>query len=152
PGVWRELRLAASHGAKVTVGPRIPSRDGSLRVLDEPLEKGDFEVVEASARHPFFERKVVDQVVDRVIDELSLATWKTTSEHVSVTVHEDDAGRVRVLFLINPTMETERATIDLGISARATDLIDGTDHECRENRLTLTLSPRTVRMLKIDLA
>jgi beta-galactosidase len=151
PDVWRELRMAASHGAKVTVGPRIPSRDGSLRVLDEPLEKGDFQVIEASLRHPFFERKIVDGVVARMIDDLSLVTWKTSSDQISVTAHEDDAGRVRALFLINPTMEAERATIDLGFSARATDLLDGTHHECREHRLTLSVSPRTVRLLKIDL-
>jgi beta-galactosidase len=152
PSMWNELRLAASHGAKVTVGPRIPSRDGSLRVLDEPLEKADFEVVEASSHHPFFERKIVDRLVARMIDDLSLVTWKPSSDHVSVTVHQDDAGRVRALFLMNPTMETERASLDLGFSARVTDLLDGTHHECRENRLTVSVSPRTVRMLKIDLA
>jgi beta-galactosidase len=152
PGLWRELRIAADHGARVTVGPRIPSRDGSLRLLDEPLDKAGFEVVEASRQHPFYDRARIDEVVSRMIDELSLPTWKASSDRVSLAMHEDDAGRPRLLFVINPAAEGERATIDLGFSARVTDLFDGTSHECLEKRLSLSISPRTVRMLKIDLA
>jgi beta-galactosidase len=91
-------------------------------------------------------------VVKKTIDELSLVTWKASSDRISITVHEDDAGRPRLLFVINPAPEGDRASIDLGFSARVTDLFDGTRHECPEKRLTLSISPRTVRMLKIDLA
>jgi hypothetical protein len=56
------------------------------------------------------------------------------------------------LFLINPTAEAERARVDLGFPAALTDLLDGSQHDCRQDRLTVTLVARSVRMLKIDLA
>ncbi len=109
-------------------------------------------MVEASASHPYFDRAVVDALVKSTIDELSLVTWRTTSPRVSATVHEDGEGRPRLLFLINPTAESERASLDLGFAALATDGLEGTRHESRENRLTLSIPPRSVRMLKIDSA
>ena len=33
PGLWAELRRHFREGARVTIGPRIPARDGSLRPL-----------------------------------------------------------------------------------------------------------------------
>jgi beta-galactosidase len=152
PSLWEELCHAARGGARVTVGPRVPDRDGSLRHLAEPLDKGSFEVIEAGAHHPYFARETVDAAVARSIDELSLATWRTSSERVFATVHEDAAGRPRALFLINPTMEAERASIGLGLSVSATDALDDTRCESRDGHLVVSVPARTVRMLKIDLA
>jgi beta-galactosidase len=152
PSLWEELRHAARGGARVTVGPRVPDRDGSLRLLAETLDKGSFEVIEAGAHHPYFARETVDAAVARSIDELSLATWRTSSERVFATVHEDAAGRPRALFLINPTMEAERASIDLGLSVNAADALDDTRCESHDGHLVVSVPARTVRMLKIDLA
>jgi beta-galactosidase len=152
PGVWDELRRAAATGTRVTVGPRVPSRDGSLRPLTEPLAVGDFELVAASGTHPYYARTAVDALVDRAVADFALATWKTTPGHVFATVHEDVTGRPRVLFLVNAEADAETVTIDIGLSAVAIDLLDGSRHECRQNELNVTVSGRSVRMLKIDLA
>jgi beta-galactosidase len=52
PSLWEDLRRAARAGARVTVGPRIPSRDGSLRPLVEPLDGEGFDIVPADALTP----------------------------------------------------------------------------------------------------
>ena len=152
PSLWGDLRRAAQAGARVTVGPRIPSRDGSLRPLAEPLDGKGFEIVPADASHPYFDRRTVDAIVESAIVELSLPTISIRPGHLFATIHEDAAGRGRVLFLINPTPETERARVDLGFAATLTDLFDGSQHDGRRDRLTVPLIARSVRMLKIDLA
>jgi beta-galactosidase len=152
PGLWDELRRAAATGTRITAGPRVPTRDGSLRPLTEPLPTGDFELVDAGATHPYFDRAVIDARVEQAVADFSLTTYKTTPGHVFATVHEDVTGRPRVLFLVNPTTETEPVNIDIGLSAVVSDLLDGSRHECRGNGLTVTVAARSVRMLKIDLA
>jgi beta-galactosidase len=151
PSLWEELRRATHEGARVTAGPRVPHRDGSLRPLAEPLDKTDFHVIGAMARHPYFDRAAVDAHVKATIDELELPTWPT-SPNVALTVHEDVEGRPRVLFLINATAEKQRAAFDLGFAANLADMLDGSRHACKDGRLAISMPPRQVLMLKIDLA
>ncbi len=42
PALWDHLARAAREGTRVTVGPRVPSRDGSLRSLPAPLDHAAF--------------------------------------------------------------------------------------------------------------
>jgi beta-galactosidase len=151
PSLWDELRRATREGAKVTAGPRVPFRDGSLRLLEEPLDDSGFHMIAATARHPYFDREAVDAHVRKMIEELGLVTWPT-SPNIALTVHEDAEGRPRVLFLINPTAEKQRAALELAFPGNLTDVLDGSHHACKEGRLAISLPPRSVRMLKIDLA
>jgi beta-galactosidase len=150
PNLWEELRWAAQGGAKITIGPRIPTRDGSLRQLPEPLDGAGFEVVPARAHHPFFDRQSADAIVDRAIADLGLRTLGGASSHAFATIHEDAKGRPRVLFLLNPSAESERAKVDLGVAVTLTDLLDESRYQAREGRITVSVPARTVRMLVID--
>src|SRR5262245_11531351 len=56
PALFHHLREAARGGAWVTLGPRLPVRDGSLRALLSPVDAEGFRHIEGSLRHPYFDR------------------------------------------------------------------------------------------------
>jgi beta-galactosidase len=151
PGLWAELRRHHDGGARVTIGPRVPGRDGSLRPLATPFDASGFVVVPMSGPHPAVDQATVEAEVDAAIGALDLPTWTVSPKSVSVTVHEDAENVPRVLFIINPSASNEEATIRLHRRATLIDLFDDTRHECRENGASLFVAARSVRMLRIDL-
>ncbi len=98
----------AREGARVTIGPSVPRRDGSMRLLDRPHDVSGFEV--ESLDDP----GRADALVARYIEELALPTFTVDPATVFVTVHEDAAGTPRVVFVMNPEPEACLATIGLG--------------------------------------
>jgi beta-galactosidase len=150
PALWDHLGRAAREGARVTVGPRVPSRDGSLRSLPSPLDPTGFQVVQGSTSHPYFDEADILRLTSETARELSLAAYPVGPRGVSATVHEDAEGQPRVLFVINPTTGGERAAVELATGAVATDLFDRSRHESRERTLELWAPARSVRMLKLD--
>jgi beta-galactosidase len=150
-GLWTELQRRRQEGAWVTIGPRVPSRDGSLRPLAEPLDPTGFEQVPMSGPHPHVDGAAIDAQVDAAIRGLDLPVWTAGPKTVSVTVHEDAENRPRVLFIMNPTTVNEEATVQLRQRATLIDLFDGSRHECSEGGASVFVPARSVRMLRIDL-
>jgi beta-galactosidase len=98
--------------------------------------------------------------VARAIDDLALPTLACDPDGVFATVHEDDAGVPRVLFLMNPGAADVVARVTVispqGVSAvaQARDVIDDQDVTARaagEGRALVEarMKPRTVRMLAL---
>lgn len=111
--VLTQLRAARERGIAVTIGPRVPSRDGSMREMDTPHDATGLEVegLEDPAR--------ADAVVARWVDELDLPAYPVDVPDVHVTVHEDANGTPRVAFVMNPTSTNVIATVGLGKTTRA---------------------------------
>jgi beta-galactosidase len=151
PGLWAELRHHHHSGARVTIGPRVPARDGSLRPLAEPLDPSGFDVVPMSGPHPQVDRAMVEAHVEAAIRALDLPVWTVSPKDVSITVHEDAENNPRILFVINPTAASEEATVALRRRATLADLFDDSRHECSEEGTPIFVPARTVRMLRIDL-
>jgi beta-galactosidase len=150
PALWEHLSDASREGTRITVGPRVPSRDGSLRSLASPFDHTGFQLLQGTASHPYFNESDILGLASETVRELSLARYPVTPQSVSATIHEDAQGRARVLFVINPSAAAEQATIDLGARFAATDLLDRSQHETRDRALELWVPARSVRMLKLD--
>jgi len=148
--VLAQLRAARARGVSVTIGPRIPSRDGSMRELSTPHDASglDVEALDDPAR--------ADVLVARHVDELGLPAFPVDAPDVHVTVHEDEAGVPRVAFVMNPNAEPVVATVGLGRTRSLLDLLPKT-------RLAKRIAPqsggggfvvevpaRTVRMFGLE--
>jgi beta-galactosidase len=150
PSLWDHLSRAAQGGTRITVGPRVPNRDGSLRALPAPLDHTGFELVQGATPHPYFEEEAIRQLTTDAARELDLPCIMVLPRSLSVTLHEDASGRPRVLFVMNPNPAPERAQIKLFFETKAIDLLDRSQHESHDKILELSLVGRSVRMLKLD--
>ncbi len=163
--LWEGLAHAAAGGAKVTVGPRVPYRDGSLRRLDAPYERGLIEL------EPLEEMAHADALVAKRIEELGLPTYPHAPDDIFVSVHEDAEGKPKVAFFMNPTAQAVSARVALpGVTALVDLLHDATwqappsspqlgraSSRSLSPRISrsaggfdLTVPPRTVRMMAIE--
>jgi beta-galactosidase len=147
--VLETLRDARARGAEVTIGPRVPRRDGSLRLLDRPHDVSglELETLDDPAR--------ADALVARYVDLRGLPTFPCDPSNVFVTVHEDEAGAARVVFVMNPESEEVLATVGIGGQARAlVDLLPPTRHPARIEReaggFVVQMPARTVRMFAVE--
>lgn len=150
------LRDAQARGAAVTIGPTVPQRDGSMRVLDRPHDVRGLDV------EPLDDPSRADALVARFVEELGLPTFPSDPATVYVTVHEDEEGTPRVAFVMNPEPEAVLATVGLGTPARAiVDLLPHTREAARIEPSTtggsgasptfvVEVPARTVRMFAIE--
>jgi beta-galactosidase len=150
PGLWSELRRSFEQGVRVTIGPRIPARDGSLRPLTLPLDASGFEIVPMTGPHPHVDASVIAARIDSAISALQLPCWTVTPSTLSFTLHEHPETGPRVVFIINPTASGEKAFYTLHRRATLTDLLDDSRHECAEVGGEIFVPPHTVRMLRIN--
>lgn len=148
--VVASLRGARERGIEVTIGPRVPERDGSMRVLPKPHDVRGLEV------EPLEDPSRADVLVARRIDELSLPAYPVDVPDVHVTVHDDEHGVPRVAFVMNPTAKAVVATVGLG---RTKGLVDLLPRPRASNRIephagtgafVVEVPARTVRMFSIE--
>ena len=143
PALVASLHAARRAGVVVTLGPRAPELDGSMRPLRRPLEIDGLEI------EPLDDLARADALVARRIDELELPTWPTDPPSVHVTVHEDDGGP-RVVFVMNPTAADVVARISLAGATALVDLIDEQRVPRVGGAFELTVPARVVRMMGVE--
>jgi beta-galactosidase len=151
PGLWAELQRRRAEGARITIGPRVPARDGSLRPFPEPLDRSGMHLVPMSGPHPQIDGTLIDEEVEAALLGLELPVWTIRPKAVSLAVHEDGEKTPRVLFVINPTPLNEEATVVLDRRATLTDMFDQSRHDCPEDGGVIFAPARSVRMFRIDL-
>lgn len=143
------LRDAKSRGCRaVTIGPSVPRRDGSMRLLERPHDVTGLEV------EPLDDPARADALVARYIEELGLPTFPVDPPTVFVTLHEDAEGTPKVAFVMNPEPHTTLATVGFGKKVRAlVDLVP----RGREKRIepqpggfVVEIPGRTVRMFAVE--
>jgi beta-galactosidase len=154
PSLFQRLVEMAAAGARVTLGPREPAFDGAYRPLAEPL---DLALLRGRGPHddvPVLlhdDPAAADAAVSRAITDLGLPTWACDPDGIFATVHEDAAGRERVVFLVNPGEGDVVAHVHVGVaSVRAVDVLDDTVLDVKRGALEVRMTPRTVRMLALE--
>jgi beta-galactosidase len=146
--VLGSLRAVAKRGVPVTIGPRIPTRDGSMRVMETAHDaRGlELEALEDPSR--------ADALVAKRIDELGLPAYPVDPPDVHVTVHEDASGTPRVALVMNPTAQTVLATVGLGRARALVDLVPRgrgpTRLEVQPGGFQVEVPSRTARMFAIE--
>jgi beta-galactosidase len=150
PSLWNELLRQFQRGTRVTIGPRVPSRDGSLRPFGARLDASNFDLVPMSGPHPHVDPALISAQIDAAIGALGLPVHPVSPSTVSLAVHDDAHGAPRVAFVINPTLVGEEAQFTLPGRTILTDVLDETRHPCGDEGTKIFVPPRTVRMLKID--
>ncbi len=140
PELFERLEQAAHEGARVSLGPRAPLGLDVARLATfasrVPTLVGDDP---ASA----------DAAVALAIDELGLPSFACEPDNVYATVHEDEGGTPRVLFLLNGGDADCIARVTVPGAGRATDALDGTTCTARGDAIEIRLHPKSVRMLAL---
>lgn len=146
PDLIAELRARAKRGVRVTLGPVVPTRDGSWRALASPADVRGLEI------EPLEDLARADALVAKRIEELALPTLAIDPESAFVTVHEDAAGRARVVFVMNPTAMPVVAKISIPSVERLTALLGDDARIERAPRAVagfdVTVPARTVRVFE----
>lgn len=141
PDVLGELRARAKSGAKVTLGPIVPTRDGSWRPLPSPADVRGLEI------EPLEDLARADALVGKRIEELGLPVYPIDPPDAYVTVHQDDSGEARLVFVMNPTNESIVAKVGVaGPSSLASLLGDSVVYERTSGGFEITIPARTVRV------
>ncbi len=141
PDMIGELRARAKSGCLVTLGPVVPTRDGSWRPLARPADMRGLEI------EPLDDVARADALVARRIEELSLPTFPVDPPDVYATVHEDRGGP-RLVFLMNPTMDLIVAKIGVPGPTTLTSILGEPATFVRSGGgFEITVPARTVRVL-----
>jgi beta-galactosidase len=135
------LHTAREAGVLVTLGPRVPELDASMRPLRRPVDMNGFEI------EPLEDLARADALVARRIDELGLPTWPLDPHDAFIAVHEDEQGTARVVFVMNPT----QADLAVRASLAGVDALSDALGEGRVARsggaFEVTVPARSVRMM-----
>jgi beta-galactosidase len=147
--VLTALRAAAKRGACVTIGPRVPDRDGSMRRMKTPHDARGLEV------EPLDDAARADALVARRIEQLRLPTYPVDPSDAYVCVHEDASGTPRVAFVMNPTSRDLVARVAIGDAASLSDLLPARSRARGEvsrvaGAFQVPLHARGVRMFAIS--
>jgi beta-galactosidase len=148
PELMMRLREAARNGLRVTIGPRVPSRDGSMREMPAPHDTTGLEV------EPLDDGARADELVARHIQELGLPAFPVDPEDVKMTVHEDATGAPRVVFVMNPTARDLTARVSVRGARSLVDVLNPDRSDARIVRgiagFEVHVPSRTVRMFAAE--
>ena len=147
PDVIAELRSRSKRGARVTLGPVIPTRDGSWRTLAQPADVRGLEI------EPLEDLARADALVAKRIEELALPTYPIDPLDAYVTVHEDEAGRARLVFVMNPTSAPIVAKVSIpGVETLSSLLEDAMFKRGPHTTagFDVTIPARAVRIFEVD--
>ncbi len=160
PALFGKLAEAAQAGALVTVGPVLPELGGARRALRAPfpwhtLRPEAAALADIPVLHPSDPARA-EALVASAIERLQLPTFSVGNDGVYATVHEDDGGVPRVLFLINPgeddiaTQVTIPAAPGRPSPKAAVDLLKEETFALHGDSLELRVKPKTVRLLALE--
>ena len=150
PELFRRLEFEAQRGARITLGPRAPTLDGAMLPLLEPFALDRLGLESGIPRLVGDDPAAADAAVARAILELDLPVCACDPDGVFATVHEDDEGQAKVLFLINTedTQAVARTAAPAGC-ARAEDALYGDVFEARRGTFEVPVPARSARMLAL---
>jgi len=133
-------------GKAISVGPRLPERDGHF--------------IAVSKRLPTLQQTVVPLLLPRgpatlaellvtTMDDLGIASLPAAPDVIRTTVHVDSDGRPRSLFVINPSDAAATATVGIAGAASARDALSGEPTPVHDGNVSVEVAPRTVRLLAL---
>jgi beta-galactosidase len=142
--LFGSLRALQESGAQITLGPRVPERDGSMRLMRAPHDVRGFEL------EPLDDLARADALVARRIEELSLPTYPVDPAEAFVCVHEDETGTPRVAFVMNPTSHDLVARVAFPGATALDDALRGGLIPRTTGAFEIPVPLRTARMLAIS--
>jgi beta-galactosidase len=142
--VFEKLRAAQKKGVRVTIGPRVPARDGSMRSMSRPHDVTGLEV------EPLLDAADADALVARRIAELGLETYPVHPANVFSVVHEDEAGHPKAVFVMNPSATEAEAQVSLPGVGALEDLLRGGKTTRTGSAFEMVIPARTVRFFAVD--
>ncbi len=143
PHLVDSLRAARDAGTVVTVGPLAPEVDDAEPAPRSRAKKG-FEL------EPLDDLARADALVARRIDELRLPTWPVDPLDAFVSVHEDEAGAPRVVFVMNPTANDMVARVSLAGVGALVDALGGPRFARAGGAIDVAVPARVVRMMVVE--
>ncbi len=144
PQFVESLQSARMSGVTVTVGPRAPDLDGSMRPLDVPSNVAGFEI------EPLDDLARADALVSRRIEELGLPTWPVDPPSAHLAVHEDAQGFARVAFVMNPTHNDMVVRLSLAGVEALVDTMDGGRFARAGGAFEVLVPARVVRIMAVE--
>ncbi|HEY1960446.1 MAG TPA: beta-galactosidase [Polyangiaceae bacterium] len=143
PEVIGDLRARERSGCRVTLGPVVPTRDGSWRPLAHAADVRGLEI------EPLEDIARADALVARRIEELGLPTFPVDPPDAHVAVHEDASGAARLVFVMNPTPSPIVAKIGVPGPASLVSLLgEPTIFPRVTGGFEIAVPARTVRILE----
>lgn len=152
PELFERMTERKRAGAIVTIGPRVPTRDGRMRDLERPFDASELEV------EPLDDAAQADVLVARRIEELGLPTYPVDPDDVFVSLHHDAAGAPKVAFVMNPNETDRRARVALGRGVKGlVDLVvagkgSGQTLHLESGAFSVSIPARTVRIFAVERA
>jgi beta-galactosidase len=142
PALLARLRGMAAEGVEVTLGPRVPTRDGSMRPLPAAPELAGLELIEGALAPSH-----ADRLVSRGIERLGLPCYACDPDTIFACVHEDKGGVPRALVVLNPTAEDVVGRVGVAGVSEATDALE--EHRFRPvgGAFELRIPARSGRLL-----
>jgi beta-galactosidase len=144
PRILRGLHAARQAGTAVTLGPRAPTFDEAWRPLAAAEDVSDLEVVGALSGTR------AQALVERKVEELGLEAWPVTPSNLYVCVHEDSAGKARVVFAMNPTGSPAVARVSIAGVGALVDALDGVRVDQSGGAFAIPLAARVVRLMAVE--
>jgi beta-galactosidase len=138
------LRAARKAGAVVTLAPHAPTLDEAWRPLAAAEDVSDFEVVGSPSSAQ------AQALVERRIDVLGLDAWPVSPSSLYVCVHEDSAGKARVVFAMNPTSAPAVARVSIAGVVSLVDALDGVRVDAHAGACAIPVPPRAVRLMAVE--
>jgi beta-galactosidase len=136
----------ALAGRCISVGPRPPERDAHF--------------LPSAARLPTLQNAPVPLVLPRgpatlmelvttTLESLGVAPLPAEPETIHTTLHVDSGAKPRALFVINPSGEETTARVAVPGAISTMDALSGDYIAVTDERLSVTVAPRTVRLLAL---
>jgi len=148
PDLVGRIVKARERGRAVTLGPHAPTWDASFRPLSEPHPFVTAPDHAVPALLPFDEAAIVHAVAEAQI-RLELPTLSASPADIRVTLHADERGVPRVLFVINATAHALDAKVSAAGAVEAEDVLDGARFRAAGGAFELPVAPRSVRLLEL---
>ena len=136
------LTALAQQGVRLSFGPRPLAYDDNMRPLASPHPLSEHGTLLAQPN-----QQQLDEVVADAISALDLPAYSCRPSHCYVTLFEDAAGEVQVIFLGNPSAQAEVVHAAVAVDGDFVDALAGGKLATVGGGISLQVSSRSVRML-----
>jgi beta-galactosidase len=145
----QRIGRARGRGRAITLGPHAPLYDANFQPLPTSLVQalGESSVVPALLH---FDAAAIAGAVAEAEARLGLEKLAVEPEDLRVTLHCDNRGTPRVLFVINATEHPVIGKVGSAGAYQAEDLLDGSIFRASVGALTVEVQPRTARILELS--
>jgi beta-galactosidase len=145
PELFDKLQDARKSGVSVTIGPRVPERDGAMRTMSSPHVIEGFDVCSLE------DASQADALVAERVRTGGFPTYPVAPSSCFVTVHEDRLGVARVVFVMNPTDARVTATFPVSKVLGLRDLLGAEPTILPESgAFSVDVPARTVRVFAAE--